>query len=255
MLENFLRAHILLLVVRKMTQNDAERVSDGPLWRRGTKIFGGPFGHLLTPREHLEKRDNRAFKGNVDARRRHSLRLKFASSDFAIVSPAPRGWWMGQTPEGNRFWLQTVARPLSRVTGIPRRGYLRLSGALLFHEFQCKNAGRLARGRKRRAGDARPAESPHNPQFRPVHRVKISPFREQEASHGLILTPLGMTPRVRRHSQVARHRVCAVLPPPFLFPSVSLSFFLSLGAPRYALSLREKVDAVLEIIFQLCLYI
>jgi len=47
------------------------------------------------------------------------------------------------------------------------------------------------------AGDAtRPAESPHNPQFRSVRRAKISPFGKQGASHGLILTPLGMTPRV-----------------------------------------------------------
>lgn len=44
---------------------------------------------------------------------------------------------------------------------------------------------------------SRPAESRHNPQFRLVRRAKISPFGEQEASHGLILTPLGMTSRAR----------------------------------------------------------
>lgn len=40
-------------------------------------------------------------------------------------------------------------------------------------------------------------ESRHNPQFRPVRRTKIFSFGEQEASDGLILTPLGMTPRAR----------------------------------------------------------
>lgn len=50
------------------------------------------------------------------------------------------------------------------------------SSALLFHEFQCKNAAgaALPAGKTRRA--TRAAESPHNPQFRPVRRAKISPF-------------------------------------------------------------------------------
>lgn len=61
--------------------------------------------------------------------------------------------------------------------------------------MQKRGGSVLTRAEKTRRG-ASLAESPHNPQFRPVRRVKISPFGKQEASRGLILTPLGMTPRV-----------------------------------------------------------
>lgn len=110
---------------------------------------------------------------------------------------------------GNRFSCDAVAKPNKRDTG-----YLRSSTALLFHEFQCKNAATVRFNASGKDAAANPAESPHNLQFRPVRRVKISPFGKQKASRGLILTPLGMTPRVRGAcSQVACCQWAARCPP------------------------------------------
>jgi len=80
-------------------------------------------------------------------------------------------------------------------------------------------------------------ESRHNPQFCPVRRVKISPFGEQEASHGLILTPLGMTPRARGAAVRLLVVGCAV-------PA-----FTSETGTRILFLLREKLFSILKIIF------
>lgn len=143
---------------------------------------------------------------------------------------------------GNRFSRDAAAKSNKRDTG-----YLRSSTTLLFHEFQCKNAATVrfnASGKDAAAATRRRAtnlvESPHNPQFCPVRRVKISSFGKQEAFRGLILTPLGMTPRVRGAcSQVACCQWAARCPPR---EKIGATFFSSRG---------KNFLPILEIIFQL----